>query len=230
MSRSIRTCYMCGALSTSKEHVPPKALFPEKSDLEGGLNLRKSLIKVPSCDLHNSCKSDDDEYLMRVLTLGYQNNPTAKTQIKTKLFRAFHRDSSLVRWISGCNIQLQVEDTLTSLIQDATAIKVDMNRIKNAFDHIGRGLYFHQFNKRWHGKIQCCFLFLLELTDASSQTKNENLFAFGLNLEKALANQKTYGQNPEVFTYQFIQEPPEFPVVMLLNFYQGSKVVLLFKN
>ena len=46
----MNTCYMCEKESTSSEHVPPKCLFPEKKDLPDGVDLRKSLITVPSCD------------------------------------------------------------------------------------------------------------------------------------------------------------------------------------
>src|SRR4029077_16072891 len=55
------TCYMCDAPSTTAEHVPAKCLFPR------GSKYRKNLIKVPSCDAHNSHKSKDDEYLRHVL-------------------------------------------------------------------------------------------------------------------------------------------------------------------
>ena len=57
------TCYMCTSAATSVEHVPPRCLFPEQKDLPIGVDLRKQLITVPSCDIHNSRKSKDDEYL-----------------------------------------------------------------------------------------------------------------------------------------------------------------------
>lgn len=45
------TCYMCEAAPTSREHVPPKCLFPESKDVNGQ-NFRENLITVPSCDIH----------------------------------------------------------------------------------------------------------------------------------------------------------------------------------
>src|SRR5207244_12042286 len=56
-------CYMCESPATSREHVPPKNLFPEAKDT-GGKDYRLNLITVPSCDLHNSAKNLDDEFLM----------------------------------------------------------------------------------------------------------------------------------------------------------------------
>ena len=57
------TCYMCGNPAITKEHVPPKCLFPEKKDI-GTDKYRLDLITVPSCEKHNNLKSDDDEFLM----------------------------------------------------------------------------------------------------------------------------------------------------------------------
>src|SRR5207249_7535044 len=56
-------CYMCDRQATSHEHVPPKCIFPERKDTDGQ-DLRAQLITVPSCDIHNSKKSKDDESLM----------------------------------------------------------------------------------------------------------------------------------------------------------------------
>ncbi len=52
-------CYWCGEPATSKEHVPPKCLFPEDKDIKPILNetFREHLITVPSCDKHNLSKS-----------------------------------------------------------------------------------------------------------------------------------------------------------------------------
>lgn len=64
-------CYWCGKLATSKEHVPPKCLFPEFKDTKDVYDnsFRHNLITVPSCDEHNLVKSRDDEYLMTCLAV-----------------------------------------------------------------------------------------------------------------------------------------------------------------
>ena len=74
---------MCDNLATTKEHVPPKCLFPEKKDLKDiSLDLRKALIKAPSCVDHNCKKSGDDEYLFNVLSMTIQ---TGKCQRHFKI-------------------------------------------------------------------------------------------------------------------------------------------------
>ncbi|SIO49328.1 hypothetical protein SAMN05444172_2409 [Burkholderia sp. GAS332] len=55
-------CYMCEAEGTTTEHVPPRALFPEAKDVQGR-NYRIDLVTASSCRLHNTAKSDDDQFL-----------------------------------------------------------------------------------------------------------------------------------------------------------------------
>src|SRR3546814_6410940 len=82
------SCYMCDEPSVSKEHTPPRCVFPEQKDTNGK-DFRKALITVPSCETHNSAKSKDDEYLMMVLTSYFNNNEAAQEQIRSKIARAW---------------------------------------------------------------------------------------------------------------------------------------------
>jgi len=68
------TCYMCSGKATGKEHAPPRCVFPEKKDSSPGVDYRRNLIRVPSCDAHNTAKSQDDEYLAFVLATHFANN------------------------------------------------------------------------------------------------------------------------------------------------------------
>ena len=54
----LETCYMCDSIATTREHVPPKCLFPEKKDIGDDI-YRQNLITVPSCDKHNTSKSQE---------------------------------------------------------------------------------------------------------------------------------------------------------------------------
>lgn len=220
---------MCNSPKTSVEHVPPRALFPKPED-SPGVDLRKQLITVPSCDIHNSAKSQDDEYLMYALAFGIQNNPTASTQIKTKIVRALARNTSVAKLMTRCHAPVQVEDITTGIREETIALKIDMSRIKQAFDHIGRALYLHHYKSKWMGSIQSIQLFMLDIGDESSQEYNASLVSLYNNMEKLLSNQPSCGENPEVFTYKTIEIKQDIVVAMLLSFYEGSKVVLLFRN
>jgi hypothetical protein len=50
---------MCGAPATSLEHFPPLCIFPEMKKTQDGIDYRKVVITVPSCDAHNLENSTD---------------------------------------------------------------------------------------------------------------------------------------------------------------------------
>ena len=91
---------MCEKDATSEEHAPPKCLFPDEKDLPNGLNLRKDLIKVPSCESHNSAKSHDDEFLLYILCMNIATNSVALRQFFTKIRRSYKRRPALLHALS----------------------------------------------------------------------------------------------------------------------------------
>ena len=102
ISMKIKTCYMCDQPVTSREHVPPKCIFPEKKDLPKGFDFRKNLIKVPSCDEHNSHKSMDDEYLMFVLASSPHGNKHKNLHFERKVMRAINSRMHGVECTNEC--------------------------------------------------------------------------------------------------------------------------------
>jgi hypothetical protein len=83
------TCYMCENLATTKEHVPPRSFFPP--------GFRKDLITVPSCNIHNTEKSNDDEYLRSLITIQYEVNIQARNLFSEKVMKALKRRPNLLR-------------------------------------------------------------------------------------------------------------------------------------
>lgn len=59
----MRSCYYqgCCAGANTKEHIPPKSFFPKDQ--------RDQLLTVPSCELHNNSKSEDDKYVLAHICL-----------------------------------------------------------------------------------------------------------------------------------------------------------------
>jgi len=82
------TCYACPKPSTSREHVPPKNLFPPQ--------FRSNLITVPSCDKHNSAKSGDDELFRHVIAAAEGTNELA-LEAYDPVIRSFERRPHIVR-------------------------------------------------------------------------------------------------------------------------------------
>ena len=149
---NMSNCYFCGASATGIEHVPPKCLFPEAKDAFG-VDHRKNLITVPSCDKHNLEKSRDDEFLMASITPVVGNNGTALVQTKTKLLRAFNRTDGRLFGTAIRNphsMQLQCPDGKKIPVFFGEA---DLPRLCRVLEHIGRGLYFHARGERFVGNV-----------------------------------------------------------------------------
>lgn len=223
------TCYMCDALKTSVEHVPPRCLFPKAKDSLRGMNLRKELITVPACDQHNMDKSHDDEYLMYALVLGILNNATASQQVHTKIQRAIRDRPAVARLLSQHPVSVRLEEIDTGSQHDAVALRVDNQRVHRALEHIGRALYFHHFKQKWLGDVQAIPLFLIALEGDDPKRFNDTLDRMRVGVEALVADTAVHGANPDVFTYQVQRVGQTIECVMLLRFYEGSKTVLIFR-
>jgi hypothetical protein len=227
---SATQCYMCDATATSVEHVPPRCLFPEQKDLPSGVDLRKQLITVPSCNVHNTSKSRDDEYLMYALSMNIPNNSTAANHFSTKISRAIQRNPSVINKLAEKHLSVQVENTQTGEIHETLALSINRKRLENALVMIGRALYFHHFEKKWSGDVSVYPNFLLAIAEQNAYELNEPVEKMAALAEEFFRNQPCHGENQDVFSYQVAAGHPLVEVIMLLRFYEGSRVTVLFRN
>lgn len=93
---------------TSYEHAPPQCIFPKSDSKNSGKNLRK--IKVPSCDLHNSVKSKDDEYLLYILTTTITSSNVGLNHFYDKTIRAAKRRPKLSYELLKDSIPVKLND------------------------------------------------------------------------------------------------------------------------
>lgn len=220
---------MCEEDSTSQEHVPPKCLFPEKKDLPEGIDLRRDLIKVPACDIHNTAKSHDDEFLLYCLCMNIANNSVAFRQFSTKVWRAYNRRPRLLKsMVKESHDVIAVDKEGTAF--NTLMVKADTERVNKCFDQIARALYFHEFKHQFDG--HCRFLHDWMVVPGP---KFKVVVKDGDNEHSALDHVKSYfskldhrGSNPEVFKYLF-EEPDDRGLIALsMQFYGGSNVFIAF--
>ena len=143
-------CYMCDGPGTTKEHVPPKCLFPEKKDV-GGRDFKKKLITVPSCVTHNASKTNNDEFLMVCLAGIINNNIVGRNHFQTKVDRALTRkekdflNKQIIR-----NLQHKTIKTKGNKYTLVAVGRPNYDRLITCFESIGYGLFFHEFQSLWH--------------------------------------------------------------------------------
>lgn len=218
------TCYICGEKASTREHVPPLCFFPEKKDI-GHDKFRKNLITVPSCDLHNSKKTKDDEYLMACLAGVVGNNAIGYFHNKTKVKRALERKHK--EFIN--RIMKNPEDYVLTT-KDGSRFPLimghpDYERLINCFKQIALGLYYHEFKSRFDG--ECNFILgFIKYRDRNQEKLKELIEYKYKNESKDWPLEK--GANPDVFRYHF-GVPDIFGLIPLkMTFYAGTNVYASF--
>ena len=138
---------MCDAPATSKEHVPPKCIFPERKDSDGQY-LREGLITVPSCELHNSKKSADDEFLMVSIAGLFSNNSIGYQHKMTKVNRAIKKASNRLldkAFLERKHFIVPLKDNKFIEVIRGTP---DFKRLEKCFEQIALGLFFHTLQNK----------------------------------------------------------------------------------
>ncbi|MDC6166270.1 hypothetical protein [Paucibacter sp. XJ19-41] len=216
------TCYMCEKPANTTEHAPPKCIFPESKDVAVGLNYRKNLITVPSCDEHNTAKSRDDEYLLHVLAASITSSPTGLTQFLTKVRRSLERNPSLVNSLMPGDTPVMRHVPHKATLEEAFPIVANGERIDRVVSHCARALYFHETSTKFAGRVKVIAPFM-----SYGLATFDNAVSGALALAKAfLADTAARGENPEVFSYKFARGPQT--AVMLLSFYGGTEFLVQF--
>lgn len=216
---------MCAAVATSREHVPPKNLFPDARDVDGA-NYRINLITVPSCDEHNGEKKRDDEFLMVSLAGIIGNNSIGYMHKLGKVDRAIRNSANrLLDQVVVENRQVQRFEVKPNQFHEVIWGTPDVERLRRCFDHIGHGLHFHHFRSRFEGEITVVLGYLFH-NEHNAKTWVEFIEE---RTELELKDQLRFGANPDVFYYQ-ITQPDQFKLfAMRLTFYGGVRVFLAFR-
>lgn len=129
-------CVYCGcdlADKATKEHAPPKAVFPKPRP--------GNLITVPCCSQHNSDGSADAEYFRVALCLSPRTRDDATVEkLKPVVARSFARKEA-EGWRQGILDSIRPAGQLLS-------IDIDLKRIHKIVAQTVRCLYFREYGKR----------------------------------------------------------------------------------
>ena len=214
------TCFMCDQPATTREHIPPRCIFPEGKDSPKGANYRSNLITVPACAEHNLKTSMDDEYLLGIIAFHWRNNAVAEKQSSTKITRALKRNKHYYDLFFGSNrhelLFWQNELLVTS--------EVDINRVNSELDKIARGVYFHHFQKKWMSEVSIRH-FSITAIYQQSHPVIDALNRISDLMRQACLLERKHGSNPAVFFYQVASDTPPTSAFIRMVFYGGFEIV-----
>lgn len=216
------TCYMCDKPSTSREHAPPRCLFPAREYSLFGKDQRVHLITVPSCDEHNGNKSADDRYLMQILPMSIGLNDVADHYFQSKVKESIASNSRLVESLTGSAVPVTVHDTERNEWSQTTAFKIDMDRLMGVLDMNARAIYYYHRKAKLKAKMSARANFaLLE----GSVRLNDLMNTVMAGAEQLLNDfgAERHGANPDVFYYRIARV--ENIELIKFTFYGSSKVL-----
>lgn len=204
LTKPHKSCYLCGAKPTSKEHVPARAFFPDDA------TFRKQLITVPSCDLHNEKTSADDEYVRNVITAHQGNNSLAFQHFKERVKRSLENDISKIG--------------LPRKIQTPQGIVYGFQFDRSIFDRvickIAYALFFHNYKYQWNRE-----LIILSRHVVYSDLSHDDYGKLLNAVESVLPALPANGANPQVFQYVFLKSGPKAEdSIIRMVFYEGFTV------
>jgi len=138
-----KRCVYCGAQATTKDHVPPKSLFPSE--------YRDQLVTVPSCKQCNEGASKDDEFF-RLFVSGhsFEHSGAAKTIFEGPVTRGASYKSGMVKDFMT-KIEFVDAWTPTGLYAGkVTATKFsaeDWDRFYRVIRRVTKGLLYHRYKE-----------------------------------------------------------------------------------
>jgi hypothetical protein len=201
---------MCDAVATSKEHVPPKSIFPEARQY------RVNLITVPSCELHNSEKSKSDELLRFVLAVVPGTNDLAQDVVTGKVMRSIDHSPKILD-------TLVPDLQLLKFGEDETGgFTLNEVRFKDSIASIVRGLFFYEKGKKLTKELRVSWGMFF--TDNYSSTPFLDILRKG----EQMLPLSYIGSNPQVFQYAFDDSKSGNTSLCRLRFYEGHPIYILW--
>jgi hypothetical protein len=211
-------CYFCDAPATSKEHVPPKCLFPKLGDIADGVDYRKNLITVRSCDTHNAAKSRDDEYLQLILIFGYFNNAAGRAHFTANVVRALTRRPAILAALYADQTPVMVD------AQPTVAVNVDRARFNAALERVSQGLCVSETGRRWQKPIEIHTPVLLAADEPEADRVNQLVTNVSRAVVDCLKDTEKRGANSDIFWYQLLVDEAKDRMLCRMVFYGGFDV------
>ncbi len=223
------TCYMCESEATSREHVPPKCIFPEKKDLPKRFDFRKNLITVPSCDKHNSHKSKDDEYLMFILSCAFQGNEHQERHFATKFLRTFQRKPDVYSFFMKCFTLVKLGSPEGKKLESAI-FQIDRGRFDRIVKNLSCGIYYHHLKEKWKGEFHIVTNAFLETNSPDSPQVNETIQSVNKKLSTIFSSSSAIGNNKGIFYYKMVSASTNSgDHAIHMVFYEGVEITVLLK-
>ncbi len=221
MASKTKICYACGIADVplSREHVPPKSLHP--------LEMRREMMTVWSCSIHNQGKSADDEYLLCLAPNLYHSNQVGIEHGLRWLARVQKSRPGHAERTVGPIKDILVHRT-EGTTEPAALILFDAPRIEGALELMARGVFFKTYGECAPANTAVAMDFSL-----SDQAHDRNLRSAMFDRGRDILGEAVYrGSNPDVFQYRTHRHVngPIVAAVVEICLYGGNHAIVAFSD
>lgn len=208
-------CIYCGKKGKmTKEHVPPKGLFPKPRP--------SNLITVPACKECNNSKSIDDEYIKMLFNIDYRTflNPQVRNNYGSVIKSIkLHQKRGEVKKLIKSAKPVKVVCPITGKIQETIAVHPNSIIAENQAKDIVRGLYYHHCQDYKHD----LFVYEAYWVDYQKNDEWKNLFP---ELNASKKNTIMDG----VFWYKYIITMNNMASIWRLCFYESLTFIVIMRK
>ena len=167
-------CAICGErVATTRDHVPPKGIFPKP--------FPENLITVPACQLCNNGANQADEQFRTYLSMTIrQDLPEAKNLWKNRSLRTLNKNKKLFRAVSEGLRRAPAYTDDGVYLGEKPVFLWPANVYEPIIERIARGLYYKHYNEVLGSRAACEVGFLYSLpTEAVQLTRTMSQVQIG---------------------------------------------------
>src|SRR5271169_6826938 len=114
-------CYLCGALATTRDHIPPLGLFPEPRP--------SNLVTVPACLACNRGRSLDDEYFRLMVTAGSRDSPQSINLLHQRIIPHMRKKPALIMEFMKAVQKVDIESKSGVYLGQAPVFQINRQRV-----------------------------------------------------------------------------------------------------
>lgn len=140
MATEKRECYLCGKPATTKDHIPPRGIFPKP--------FPSDFITAPACQRCNNDSSKDDLYFRDVISAAANDSPESLVLLKQRIIPRMRKDPGIILDLLKSARPVDVYSDGHIYLRRGYEITFDQKRIQAVIDRIVRGLYYEHAGKR----------------------------------------------------------------------------------
>ncbi len=134
-----KTCYNCGGPADTKDHIPPKIIFPK--------GCGKNLITVPSCCKCNHAMSLNDQYFGAILSTAVTRsgasldvwNQKVQPQLRRKGYEGLLKNLQA----TSHRVSIPFGDTII----ETFVVEGDSGRLDSVLVKVVRGLFYYHHGR-----------------------------------------------------------------------------------